>query len=270
LTLLTASSVRLRDLANVFNQSFSDYLIEVYFTEDALREYVDRHGIDLDASYVAEADGLMVGLLLSGSDGTTTWNAGMGVHPRWRRRGLGSDLLDEWLLQARSAGLQRALLEVIIQNLVASNLYKSRDFHPVRTYQGFEGRPKWQRGPAIRHQAVETVKTAELASVYRKGHSWQKRPEVMERLGTFTALRTRSDDGDYGEGYLIYENTMGLVYIFDCTPNRAGKALLEHVVRREDPRIMRLVNSIDLLEEDFYRQLGFKPWIRNMEMVANL
>ena len=269
MTLMTASSVSIHELASVFNQAFSDYIVEVYFTEASLREYIRRHGLDLETSMVAEADGLMVGLLLCGDDGETTWNAGMGVHPRWRRRGLGSQLLDTWVDASRAAGLRRALLEVIKQNLLAVNLYRSRDFKEIRAYQGFEGRPGWQRGPAIHPEMVEQVRSVDLLPSYRKGHSWQKRPQVVERLESFTAMRT-APGAPEGEGYLLHETVASMMYIFDLTPNAAGRALLEHEVRREPPRVLRMVNAIDLVEEDFYRKLGFRPWIRNVEMVARL
>jgi GNAT superfamily N-acetyltransferase len=253
------------ELASVFNQAFSDYLIDVYFTRDSLSEYIHRHGLDMEASLVVGAEGYLVGLLLSGSDGTTTWNAGMGIHPSWRRRGLGTELLDEWLAWARGADLQRAILEVIKQNLVATNLYLSHGFRQVRAYQGFEGRPTWSKGPPVNPDQVEEVGVEELLSAYRKGHSWQKRPDVLRRLRSFVALSTSS-----GDGYLIYESVGGLMYIFDATPNEAGKALLEHAARKEVPRLLRVVNAIDLVEEDFYRGLGFRPWIRNVEMVLTL
>ncbi|MCK5415146.1 MAG: hypothetical protein KAJ35_07180, partial [Thermoplasmata archaeon] len=70
MTMYFASSFSLHELASVFNQAFTDYLIEVYFTEHSLREYIRRHGLDLDASLVVGADGYLVGLLLSGSDGS--------------------------------------------------------------------------------------------------------------------------------------------------------------------------------------------------------
>jgi GNAT superfamily N-acetyltransferase len=258
------------ELASVFNQAFSDYLIEVYFTQHSLREYVRRHGLDLDASIVVGAEGYLVGLLLCGSDGSTTWNAGMGVHPSWRLKGLGNEMLDEWLIASRNAGLRRALLEVIKQNLIASNMYLSRGFREVRAYQGFEGRPTWSMLPPINPDHLEKVAIEELASVYRQGHSWQKRPDVLQRLDAFIALRTRGDMAPQGEGYLIYENVGGLMYIFDLTPNDAGRVMLEHAARKEVPRMLRVVNAIDLVEEDFYRKLGFRPWIRNVEMVRQL
>ncbi|MCK4970631.1 MAG: GNAT family N-acetyltransferase [Thermoplasmata archaeon] len=270
MTILTASSISLSELATIFNQAFSDYMIEVFFTDHSLEEYVRRHGLDLETSLVAEADGLMVGLLLCGNDGTTTWNAGMGIHPRWRRKGIGSDLLDAWLESSRKAGVRRALLEVIKQNLVATNMYRSRGFIEVRAYQGFEGRTGWSRTPPINPDHVHRVDVEELLTVYRKGHSWQKRPDVLRRLVDFVVLRTKGDYPSRGEGYLIYENVGGLMYIFDLTPNEAGRVLLEQAAMQESPRLLRLVNAIDLVEEDFYRKIGFRPWIRNVEMVVQL
>jgi GNAT superfamily N-acetyltransferase len=258
------------ELASVFNQAFSDYMIEVFFTQNSLREYVRRHGLDLDRSIVVGAEGFLVGLLLCGSDGSTTWNAGMGVHPNWRRKGLGSELLDEWLVASRNAGLRRALLEVIKQNLVATNMYLSRGFREVRAYQGFEGRPTWSRTPPVHPDHMETVDIEDLVPVYRQGHSWQKRPDVLKRMVNFIALRMKEDLAPHGGGYLIYENVGGLMYVFDLTPNEAGRALLEHAVRKEVPRLIRVVNAIDLVEEDFYRKLAFRPWIRNVEMVTVL
>jgi hypothetical protein len=157
----------------------------------------------------------------------------------------------------------------MVQNLVALNLYRSRAFRHVRAYQGFEGRPGWQRISAIHPDDVQHVAPTDLTPVYRKGHSWQKRLDVLRRLEGFTALRT-VEGAPEGPGYLIYENNAGLYYVFDCTPNRAGRALLEQTLRRESPRMLRVVNAIDLVEEDFYRQMGFRPWIRNLEMVARL
>jgi hypothetical protein len=194
----------------------------------------------------------------------------MGVHPSWRRRGLGSELLDEWIANSREAGIDRALLEVIKQNLVATNLYRSRGFREIRAYQGFEGRSNWPRLPPINPDLVQRVEVEDLLPIFRRGHSWQKRPDVLRRLKTFVALRTAGEDSPYGDGYLIYENVGGLMYIFDLTPNEAGRVLLEMAATKEGPRLLRLVNAIDLVEEDFYRQLGFRPWIRNVEMVAGL
>ncbi len=268
--LLSAADVSLDDLAGVFNNAFSDYYMDVYFTRDSLSDYVYRHGLDLQSSLIAEEDGYLVGLLLCGQDGRTTWNAGMGVHPKWRRKNLGGLLLDEWLSSMRGMGLSRALLEVIVQNLIATNLYRSRGFRQVRAYQGFEGRINWQRGPAVLPDNVVEVRPHDLVPIYRKGHSWQKRPDVVERLDSFTGLMTDGSVAPEGSGYLIYENAMDLMYIFDATPNRAGRALLEHTVRHEQPKLLRLVNAVDLLEEDFYRGMGFRPWIRNVEMVLQL
>jgi len=53
---------------------------------------------------------------------------GMGVHPDYRRQGLGWRLLDETVKQARSNGLKRVELEVLASNTGAILLYAKYGF----------------------------------------------------------------------------------------------------------------------------------------------
>jgi GNAT superfamily N-acetyltransferase len=262
--------VEFETLVKVFNQAFSDYQIDVYFSPSGFWEYVERYLIDLDRSLVAERDGLMVGLLLSGEDDTRTWNAGMGIHPKWRRKGIGGRLLDLWLADAAGRGCREALLEVIVGNQPAESLYVSRGFRSGRSYVAFEGRPRWKREAIMPPEDIIETTPAELLPHYRDGHSWQKRPRIVEGLRGFTALRSRGTGGPQGPGYLIYDIYGELMYIFDLTPNPAGRGLFEHAVERERPKLIRIVNTIDQSEGEFYTSMGFKPWITNTEMHLDL
>ncbi len=265
-----ASQVEFGTLVKVFNQAFSDYMIDVYFSPPGFAEYIERYIVDLDRSLVAEEDGLMVGLLLSGEDGTRTWNAGMGVHPGWRRQGIGGRLLDLWLSDAAGSGCREALLEVIVGNKPAEGLYVSRGFRPGRSYVAYEGRPRWKRGPVMPPEDIIETTPAELLPLYRDGHSWQKRPRIVAGLKGFTALRSRGPGGPEGPGYIIYDLYGELMYIFDLTPNPAGRGLLEYAVEMERPKLIRVVNTIDHGEEELYRSMGFRPWITNTEMHLDL
>ncbi len=267
---VSASRIALPTLTEVFNQAFSDYYVEVSFNARTFEDYLYRNMLDLGRSLVAEEDGRLVGVLLCGDDGRVTWNAGMGIHPRWRRRGLGSALLDRWLSDATARGLREAVLEVIIANLGARYLYRSRGFQEGRTFQGFEGRSGWRPGPALPPDAVEVTTPEGVRPVYRTGHSFQKRPEVLLRLRGFRCLRTRGGAVAGGPGYLVCDDYGGLLYVFDLTPNGAGRALLERQVAESRPRLIRVVNACDAAEEGLWRSLGFRPWVRNMEMRLEL
>jgi GNAT superfamily N-acetyltransferase len=61
----------------------------------------------------------------------------MGVHPLWRARGIGRDLLRAVLDQARSAGHARLSLAVDHANF-ARRLYVSEGFRTVETRSGFD------------------------------------------------------------------------------------------------------------------------------------
>ncbi len=53
---------------------------------------------------------------------------GMGVHPDFRKQGIGKRLLQASLAQARKAGLERVELEVFTSNLAAKRLYETFGF----------------------------------------------------------------------------------------------------------------------------------------------
>ncbi|MHB1222607.1 MAG: ribosomal protein S18-alanine N-acetyltransferase [Gemmatimonadaceae bacterium] len=57
--------------------------------------------------------------------------ANIAVHPDWRRRGVGTALLDDILSAARAADVHAMYLEVRASNSAAQALYASRGFLPV-------------------------------------------------------------------------------------------------------------------------------------------
>ena len=59
------------------------------------------------------------------------------VHPAWRRRGLGSELLRHLLARGRVEGCGEAELEVRPSNLAALRLYERHGFREVRRRKGY-------------------------------------------------------------------------------------------------------------------------------------
>ena len=53
------------------------------------------------------------------------------VHPRWRRKGVGSQMVVALLAMARTLGARQATLEVRLSNLAARHLYERFGFRPV-------------------------------------------------------------------------------------------------------------------------------------------
>jgi ribosomal-protein-alanine N-acetyltransferase len=59
------------------------------------------------------------------------------VHPDWRRRSIGRQLVETLLSEARQAGVRRALLEVRSTNRPALTLYRKLGFRETGTRPGY-------------------------------------------------------------------------------------------------------------------------------------
>lgn len=93
-----------------------------------------EHAFDLEpeASLVARVDGELVGLGNLGVRGADAWVGGVGVVPAHRGTGLGEALMRALIAEARSRGVERLWLEVIVENTAAVRLYEKLEFAHVR------------------------------------------------------------------------------------------------------------------------------------------
>jgi [ribosomal protein S18]-alanine N-acetyltransferase len=68
--------------------------------------------------------------------------ANLAVDPDFRRRGVGSLLLDHLLAEAGAAGLRAVFLEVRASNEAAASLYEKRGFREVGVRRDYYARPR--------------------------------------------------------------------------------------------------------------------------------
>jgi len=67
-------------------------------------------------SFVAEIDSELVGAVLNGHDGRRGYIHHLAVHPHYRRRGIGQELVKHCLVALREAGIQKCHLFVFDGN----------------------------------------------------------------------------------------------------------------------------------------------------------
>ncbi|MCC6025323.1 MAG: ribosomal protein S18-alanine N-acetyltransferase [Desulfurococcaceae archaeon] len=78
--------------------------------------------------YIAECGGEVVGYVLATIQGDTCHVDSIAVREKWRRRGIGAELLKRALSECRSRGAKRAALEVAVDNEPALRLYSKLGF----------------------------------------------------------------------------------------------------------------------------------------------
>jgi ribosomal protein S18 acetylase RimI-like enzyme len=96
-------------------------------SRESIQTYLNRNP---GMSFVATADGRVVGAILAGHDGRRGYIHHLAVHPACRRHGLGRELVDRAISVLGSAGIQRAHIFIFNSNADGIAFWKSVGWTP--------------------------------------------------------------------------------------------------------------------------------------------
>ena len=158
LDLRPARSLSLAERAELFTAAYEGYLMPMHIDEAALGWMQEKFDFDLDASRVAFRDGQPIGLVNLGVRGPDAWIGGVGVVTSARRGGVGEALMRAVHDEARSRGVERVWLEVIVENTGAFTLYEKLGYEVVQdvevwTLPAAEGDHEGREVPAAEAKA---------------------------------------------------------------------------------------------------------------------
>lgn len=143
LTYKSLDQVEFLELVICFNEAFADYLVRFNATEDYLRDRWDAARVDYSLSVGAFLDAEMIGFTVSGVDDwrgqRTAYNAGTGIVPTHRGRGIAGKMFEYLLPHYRAAGITQMTLEVITDNTRAIRAYEKQGFQIVRRMRCLQG-----------------------------------------------------------------------------------------------------------------------------------
>ena len=240
--LTPAAALPLAQLAELINDTYQDYPIEVWFNMERLGRMCDHEDVDLERSVVAWVDDLPVGLALLSIRGRDGWVSGVGVRQAWRRRGIASRIIARIQRLARHANLARLRLEVLTQNASAQILYRRAGFSVLRDLLVLVAEPDFGR-PKASPDDVEVTDPKRLLSHFERFHevepSWQRdHPSLAHRIDHLTGLGIWREGKLHG--YLLAQRYTSTFHVLDIAvdpeaPKRlriAGR-LLRWLWRRE-------------------------------------
>src|ERR1044072_3187131 len=182
------SAADFHSLYECFLEAFSDYQISLQMTEEQFEQRLKRDGVELGLSAGAFDGERMIGFYMNGR-GTwhgkqTAYDAGTGVVPSHRRRGVAEDLFNFIVPRLQEHGITQYLLEVLISNERAVSLYRKLGFVEVRRLAVLRS-----SGPLKSLDDVERVVFCRLEEpdwdvfcAYWDGEpSWQNSADAVER-----------------------------------------------------------------------------------------
>jgi ribosomal protein S18 acetylase RimI-like enzyme len=117
--------------AELFTAAYEGYVVPMLIDEASLAWMQEKFDFDLDASRIAYRDGDPVGLANLAVRGQEAWIGGVGVVASARRAGVGEALMRAVHEEARSRGVERVWLEVIVENRSAFALYEKLGYEVV-------------------------------------------------------------------------------------------------------------------------------------------
>ncbi|WP_242923283.1 GNAT family N-acetyltransferase [Pontibacter liquoris] len=255
LTFSFLSEKQLPGLRQTFLQAFADYLVPIQLSEEQFKAKVQREGIRASFCVAAFVGNEMVGFILTGVGAwqgrPTAYNAGTGVLPAFRGRGLTCQLYQFLLPKLRESGLEQCLLEVLQENAPALKSYERTGFRITRALDCFRA-PKHtlllQADEPDDIVLVPAEKTAE--ATYRRfwdvAPSWQNDFEAIKRSGA--ACRTLEARNSQQEvvGYIAFFEKNGAVAqlaVGESWRGRGiGSALLRQAMQQTEAPAILFIN----------------------------
>ena len=186
MTLVSAASLPLTTLTELFNAGYSDYVVPLRLDQTVFRDHVTVNDIDLDCSRVvldAAQDGAggAISFALIGRRGESGWVGGMGTAPGHRRRGHGERALVAAIDAARADGCRAMWLEVIEENAAAIALYEKLGFEPVREVTVWSLVGDGERVPVARSVDPDVAHAWIIGNRISR-EPWQRADESIARM----------------------------------------------------------------------------------------
>lgn len=187
LELRSARTLSVGERAELFTAAYEGYVVPMRIDEASLAWMEEKFDFDLDASRIAYRDGEPAGLANLAVRGRDAWIGGVGVVASARRAGLGEALMRAVHEEARTRGVQRVWLEVIVENTGAFALYEKLGYELVQDVE------VWTLPAAEGEHAGREVPVSEVkAQLPERREPWQRADGTLSHYDDVRGLATES------------------------------------------------------------------------------
>ena len=274
-----AAGYSLVQLAELVTAAFHGYAVPVNETPARLARLIRVQGLDLANSVVVRCGGQLVGVSFLGLRNTRAWVSAFGIIPAFRGRGLARRLLDQLIVQARSAGAHDVRLEVLVGNPLARRVYLQSGFRVQRELVTVE-RSAWSSLPApssnLRIERVDVdIAVRHAAAIEQTPACWQRE---APSLTTGSANGLLVTYGNRVVGCALHTNRDGAVALHHiCTTPPQASAAVGAVMAHLVGSAATAGRHVTLLNEPDPKGLvvslashGFRETMRQLELLLEL
>ena len=278
ITIETLQNTTIDQLLEVFNLSFSDYVVPFVLTKAQLEDKIKSDSVNLELSVGAFQNNQLIAFMLHGFDLVdnlkVVYNAGTGVIPEKRGQKLTFRMYAYLMPILHEKRIDNIQLEVISTNAVAIKAYTNLGFEIVRElncYKGLLQASTKIEGVEIRN--LDTYDWKKLKSFWDFKPSWQNAITAVEKLkSTNVSLGVYRDNNLMG--YIIYNPTLKRIHqlaVEKTERNNGFGTMLLNAIATQYEKEVSIINVEDIPELDtFMKKIGLKHFIKQYEMKMSL
>ena len=281
MTISTLERTPLDEIVTVFNKAFSDYKIKVSFTEDSFKQKISLENISLNYSVGAFENGQLIGFVLNGFDyrdgKKSVYNAGTGVVPAFRGKGITEELYDYMFPLFQKQSLQQGILEVLENNTTAIHVYLKLGYQIKRDLTSFTGVVHFNKLPTIKDVRASLLDTFDwnlITTFWNIQPSWQNSTNAIERSkDLFKFIGIFRNEHLIGYGIINPDNGKIAQFGVDRVFRKmgVGQFLFNCLAKVTKSKLSVFnVDQSDTETIDFLTKVGMKPMIRQFEMTMDL
>lgn len=230
ITFQTLEKTPVDKILDVFNSSFSDYVVSFSLTMEKLEEKIRGESIRLEYSVGAFEENELIAFILHGynlvENIKTAYNAGTGVVPSKRGKRLTTRMYEFILPVLNKNFIDKVVLEVITTNEAAIKVYEGIGFKLTRQLACFSGSIHFEgvNSPYEIHE-LENYNWKKLRTFWDIMPSWQNSVTAMEILKPMN-VSLAIYDRDQIIGYCIYNPKLRRIHqlAVDRSYRRKGAA----------------------------------------------
>jgi len=259
-----------------FLEAFSDYQVDMRMSEQQFAQRIARDGVQLEISAGAFDDKRMIGFYMNGAGNwqgkQTAYDAGTGVIPDYRRRGVGKDLFEFMVPKLKERSVSQYLLEVLCANERAVALYRKLGFVEVRKLAVLRSNHALDALDDPEMRPIDQPDWKLFQSFWDGYPSWQNSIAAVERIPNERMIVGAHVDGEcvgYGVLYTPAANLMQLA----VSPAYRRKGIGSRILRALPAGEILKVNNVDNELKGtlaFFEANGFKVVLEQFEMSRSI
>ncbi len=170
------------------DEAFSDYLVKMEMTREIYQNKLDLEGVEFEHSVGAFEGDKLVGATMNApgewNGKRTIYDSGTGVIPDFRGMGIGRGMFDFVVPILKRRVFEQYLLEVIVENDAAFELYRGLGFEVTRDlkiYQAANGLAETKQSRDIEIRPISGPNWSHLTEFWTCKPSWQNSVDWVKR-----------------------------------------------------------------------------------------